>query len=124
MPIAAANPDPLTTELLPSPSDELFAGGAHSRGCASGNTLAPASRGITLRCFNEDFLNIVRVGIGIVFEQSHNLGWPAHTLPQLQAYWHCKYMLQQMIKYGKELEHAPDALPYGWAAVLYLYNFR
>src|SRR6202047_1490008 len=39
---------PLTPELLPSPSDELFAGAAHSRGCASGNTLAPASRGITL----------------------------------------------------------------------------
>jgi len=36
-------------ELLPSPSDELSAEAAHSRGCASGNTLAPSSRGITLR---------------------------------------------------------------------------
>jgi hypothetical protein len=35
--------------ILPSPSDELFAEAAHSRGCASGNTLAPAKRGITLR---------------------------------------------------------------------------
>jgi hypothetical protein len=43
-------PDLLTAELLPSPSDELSAGAAHSRGCASGNTLAPARRGITLGC--------------------------------------------------------------------------
>jgi hypothetical protein len=47
-PTSATSPTPLTPELLPSPSDELFAGAAHSRGCASGNTLAPASRGITL----------------------------------------------------------------------------
>ena len=42
-------PDLFAPELLPSPSDGLFAGAAHSRGCASGNTLAPVSRGITLR---------------------------------------------------------------------------
>jgi hypothetical protein len=38
----------LNPELLPGPSDEVFAQAAHSRGCASGNTLAPAKRGITL----------------------------------------------------------------------------
>jgi hypothetical protein len=43
------SPTTLTPELLPSPSDELSAVAAHSRGCASGNTLAPTSRGITLR---------------------------------------------------------------------------
>ena len=38
----------MTPELLPSLSDELFGEAAHSLGCASGNTLVPASRGITL----------------------------------------------------------------------------
>src|SRR5258707_4296070 len=47
-PTSATSPTPLTPELLPSPSDELFAGATHSRGCAAGNTLAPASRGIAL----------------------------------------------------------------------------
>ena len=28
------------------------------------------------------------------------------------------------VKYGKELEAAPDCLPSGWAAVLYLLNLR
>jgi hypothetical protein len=73
---------------------------------------------------NSDFLNIVRAGTGIVFERSHNLGWPAHTLPQLQAYWHAKYMLVMMIKYAKQLEVPPDVVPYGWASVLRLYNLR
>src|SRR6266478_8504685 len=36
-------------ELLPSSSDELSVGAAHSRSCASGNTLAPA--GITHRLY-------------------------------------------------------------------------
>jgi hypothetical protein len=45
----ARKPKVLTPELLPSPSDELSLKPAHSRGCASGNTLAPAKRGITLR---------------------------------------------------------------------------
>ena len=39
----------LEHELLPSSSDELSVGAAHSRGCASGNTLAPA--GITHRLY-------------------------------------------------------------------------
>ena len=47
-PTAEERADVFNPELLPSPSDELSAEAAHSRGCASGNTLAPASRGITL----------------------------------------------------------------------------
>jgi hypothetical protein len=48
-PTAEERADVFNPELLPSPSDELSAEAAHSRGCASGNTLAPSSRGITLR---------------------------------------------------------------------------
>jgi hypothetical protein len=29
-----------------------------------------------------------------------------------------------MARYGRELDAAPDVLPYGWAAVLYLYDLR
>jgi hypothetical protein len=73
---------------------------------------------------NEKFISIVRSGTGHEFEFSHNSAWDMHTLPQLQAFWHTKYMLEMMIKYGKTLESAPQVLPFGWASVLYLYNLR
>jgi len=73
---------------------------------------------------NEKFISIIRNGTGHEFEFSHNSTWNAHTLPQLQAFWHAKYMLQMMIRYGKTLERAPQMLPFGWGSVLYLYNLR
>ena len=73
---------------------------------------------------NRDFLDIIEAGTDIKFEHAHNAEWDKYTLPQLQAFWHAKYMLEKMIKYGKELESAPDMLPSGWASVLYLYNLR
>jgi hypothetical protein len=52
-------------ELLPSSSDELSLGAAHSRSCASGNTLAPA--GITHRlyfqgCADREWLPPIKLG--------------------------------------------------------------
>jgi hypothetical protein len=46
------------------------------------------------------------------------------TRPILEAFWHTKYFIQMMLKYGKELESAPQCLPSGWAAVLYLFELR
>jgi hypothetical protein len=76
------------------------------------------------RALNGDFLAIIQAGTGKKFRTSHNRYWNTHTLPQLQAFWHAKYLLEQMIKYGKELDTAPQCLPSGWASVLYLYNLR
>src|SRR5688572_2553392 len=50
--------------------------------------------------------------------------WLAETLPVLQGYWHSKYFLEQMLVAAEELDEAPEILPSGWAAVLYLYNLR
>jgi hypothetical protein len=50
--------------------------------------------------------------------------WLAETLPVLQGYWHSKYFLEQMRVAADELDAAPEILPSGWAAVLYLYNLR
>lgn len=49
----------------------------------------------------------------------------AETLPVLQAYWQCRYFLEQMLSAADEIGEAPSQmLPYNWAAVLYLYNLR
>jgi len=104
--------------------------------CYHGSFKVYATRGCTKRTvamlqelgdgleLNRDFLDIIEAGTDIKFEHAHNAEWDKHTLPQLQAFWHAKYMLEQMIKYGKKLESAPDMLPSGWASVLYLYNLR
>ena len=53
-----------------------------------------------------------------------NANWESEARPILEAFWHCKYFLEQMKTWGHELEHAPEVLPAGWAAVLYLYRQR
>ncbi len=71
---------------------------------------------------NRGFLDIIEAGTDIKFEHAHNAKWDKYTLPELQAFWHAKYMLEKMTKYGKEFESAPRTPPSGWASVLYLYN--
>jgi hypothetical protein len=53
-----------------------------------------------------------------------NHNWQAETRPILEGFWHCRYFIRMLARYGRELDAAPDVLPYGWAAVLYLYNLR
>jgi len=73
---------------------------------------------------NRWFLEIVGQGTGHEFEMSHNDDWLHHTRPIVEAFFHAHYFLRMTVKYGKELEDAPDCLPSGWAAVLYLFNLR
>jgi len=61
---------------------------------------------------------------GKQFELEHNHRWTAHTRVFLEAFFHAKYFLEMAVKYGKELESAPNMLPSGWAALLCLYNMR
>jgi hypothetical protein len=70
------------------------------------------------------FCQIVKEGTEHEFNDRTNHQWLNQTRPILEAFWHTKYFLQMMIKYGRELESAPSELPTGWAAVLWLFELR
>lgn len=76
------------------------------------------------RPLNEWFMQIVHEGTGKEFTQSDNANWLAVTRPILEAFFHARYFLEMVWKYGKELHSPPELLPSGWAAVLYLYDLR
>jgi hypothetical protein len=85
-------------------------------------SLAP--RNATSTGLNPFFLDIVKDGTGRTFKISDNSRWPKATRPILEAFFHARYFLEMIVKYGKELKVPPAMLPSGWAAVLYLYNLR
>jgi len=76
------------------------------------------------RPMNKWFCKIVADGTGSQFEISHNQDWLQQTRPILEAFFHAHFFLKMAVKYGRELQSAPDSLPSGWAAVLYLFNLR
>ncbi|MBA4124296.1 MAG: hypothetical protein H0X72_17780 [Acidobacteria bacterium] len=81
-----------------------------------------APDGITL---NEWYSQIADEAIGKSFDwEKTNPKWLDETRPILEAFWHSKYFLEQMLHFGTELQKSPQFLPSGWAAVLYLYNLR
>jgi len=81
-----------------------------------------APDGATLNAW---FTAICDGAVGHEFDSGRtNDNWQVETRPVLEAFWHCKYFLEQMLRYGRELETAPQMLPSGWAAILYLYNMR
>jgi hypothetical protein len=67
---------------------------------------------------------IVDAGTGKEWEPDHNRNWLLQTRPIVEAFLHAKYFLEMMIKCGRELDSAPTVLPFGWAAILELYNQR
>lgn len=73
---------------------------------------------------NQWFCQIIADGTGHEFELSHNQDWLRHTRPIIEAFFHAHFFLKMAVKYGKELDSAPNLLPSGWAAVLYLFNLR
>ncbi len=73
---------------------------------------------------NPWFLQIVAEGTEKEFRNEHNRQWLAVTRPIVEAYFHARYFLEMVCRYAKELDEAPQVLPSGWAAVLYLYNIR
>lgn len=76
------------------------------------------------REMNEWFMQIIREGAGMVFTDEDNENWLSVTRPIVEAFFHARFFLEMVVKYGKEMEYPPHALPSGWAAVLYLYNLR
>jgi hypothetical protein len=73
---------------------------------------------------NEWFSQIVSEGTGKEFTPDTNANWLAETRPILEAFFHAKYFLEMVCKYGKEIESPPEIMPCGWASVLYLYGLR
>jgi hypothetical protein len=76
------------------------------------------------RKLNDWFMQIVADGTSKEFEDEHNERWLAVTRPIVEAFLHARYFLEMAVRYGKELEAPPMALPSGWAAFLYLYGLR
>ena len=72
---------------------------------------------------NEEFMQIIKEGTGKTFAIEMNARWLEETRPILEAFFHAKFMLEMALRYSK-LEQAPNMLPSGWAALLYLYNMR
>ncbi len=70
------------------------------------------------------FETIVAEGTGNTFDIEHNERWPEVTRPMLEAFFHARFFVEMAVKYGRELEEPPNALPSGWAALLYLYELR
>ena len=73
---------------------------------------------------NPWFLEIVAQGTGQTFTTEANLDWTNRARPILEAFFHAKTFLALAVQYAKSLDHAPQMMPSGWAAVLYLYNVR
>ncbi len=73
---------------------------------------------------NDDFLAIIDAGTGLTFTDDTNASWTATTRPLLEAFFHARFMLEMVLKFGRTLDTPPDTLPSGWAAVLYLYGLR
>jgi hypothetical protein len=76
------------------------------------------------RQLNPWFSQIVADGTGKKFEREHNARWPEVTRPILEAFSHARFFLEMAVVYGQQLSMAPQLLPSGWAAFLYLYGLR
>ena len=75
-------------------------------------------------CINEQFDEIFKEGNGKVWERSHNRQWMKICRPMVEAFFHARFFLDMAVKYGKELDEAPQVMPSGWAALTHLYNIR
>jgi hypothetical protein len=72
---------------------------------------------------NPWFLEIVREGTGKEFDLKANRRWLQETRPIVEAFFHSRYFLEMLLKYGTDRSDPPEnPLPSGWASVLYLYN--
>lgn len=80
--------------------------------------LAPAQQ------LNEWFVRIVNEGTDKEFAPEHNQRWLEVTRPMVEAFFHSRYFLEMAVRYGRQLTDAPQMLPSGWAALLYLYRLR
>ncbi len=77
------------------------------------------------RPLNDWFLQIVSEGIDKTFTAETNQRWMEETCPILEAFFHARYFLEMVCKYGGQPQSTLDGpMPSGLAAVLYLYGLR
>lgn len=81
--------------------------------------LAPGDLGL-----NPWFEEIVKDGTGRKFDMADNKNWVGATRPVIDAFFHARYMLEMVAKYGKLRNPDEQFIASGWAAVLCLYNLR
>lgn len=91
-----------------------------------GSTIAMVTlfKRIYSRPLNIQFMNIIKDGTNKTWKEADNKNWDKINRPMLEAYFHARFFLEMMHKYGKKFKKAPEIVPGGWAAVLYLYNMR
>jgi hypothetical protein len=75
---------------------------------------------------NDWYLKIVSDGQVGKFQHDWNSNWLEKTRPQVEAFFHTKYFIDMLCKYGEELKdkEAPQFMPSGWAAITYLFEVR
>lgn len=73
---------------------------------------------------NAWFQRIIDDGTGHTFKPEMNADWLPATRPMIEAFFHARFMLEMVVKFGRDLDEPPQLLPSGWAAVLYLYDLR
>jgi len=81
--------------------------------------LSPNEKGL-----NNKFIEIFEAGKGKSFKVEDNQNWNEVCAPMVEAFFHAKFFLEMIVKYGKKYDEAPDMLDSGWAAVLILYGLR
>lgn len=67
---------------------------------------------------------ILADGQGRVFSHEHNRAWRENAKPILDAFLYAREFLRLAGRYAGKLKTAPQALPSGWAALLYYYGKR
>ena len=63
---------------------------------------------------NPWFREIIIEGTETEFVMDMNATWAESTHPMLEAFFHARYFLEMICKYGKELKEPPQSLPSGW----------
>lgn len=77
------------------------------------------------RPLNKWFMQIISEGLKEKdFDRKFNDDWLKYARPVLEAFFHARFFLEMVIKYGKMMKKPVTLLPSGWAAILYLYDLR
>jgi hypothetical protein len=63
---------------------------------------------------NAWFREIVKRGTGRGFKLEDNENWFEITRPMLDAFFHARYFLEMICKYGKQRDKPPTIIPSGW----------
>jgi hypothetical protein len=85
--------------------------------------VAPALHDV--RGFNPNFTDLITEGTSLDWGDGHNDNWTDVTRPIVEAYAHCRYFLDELIRTAESYPTIPTGwMREGWAAVLYLFNLR